>query len=147
MLHQLLATLAMLIALSHAHGEAAVAQVPPSPARGLSPAFHHAVVGSEDKMAAGRSDLQASPQDAPRKGVVTASPPVELRKLNLPTKNAIKEDSRMKFFSVPVGTKTPQEMKLPALRTDEKMQFFSIPVGSHRRTPSSMTLSGAEDCQ
>uniref|UniRef100_A0A6T8PJE1 Uncharacterized protein n=1 Tax=Hemiselmis andersenii TaxID=464988 RepID=A0A6T8PJE1_HEMAN len=132
MLQQLLAALAIILTVANARGEqAAAAALPPlSPPRGLSPAFQHAVVGSEDKAA--RGDLKASPQDAPRTGVFSASPPVELRKSKTKVMHAIKEDSRMKFFSIPVGTKTPQEMKQPALRTDETMKFFSIPVGSRQ---------------
>jgi hypothetical protein len=135
MLQQLLAVLAIALTIAHARGEhaAAVPQYSPPPSRGLSPAFQHIVVESADKAA--RGDIQASPQDAPRKGMVSPSPQVELRKPGLRGKTGVTEDSRMKFFSIPVGTKTPQEMKLMPLRTDETMKFFSIPVGS-RQTPA-----------
>jgi len=151
MLHRLIVAMALVLTLGTARGEQVVlAQLPRSPSKGLSPAFQHVVVESAEKLA--RGDLQASPQDAPRKGVVSASPQVELRKSSLHTKKEIKEDARMKFFSIPVGTKTPQEMKLPPLRQDKTMNFYSIPVGA--RTLSS-TLSppppheraGADECQ
>mmetsp|Transcript_23199 Transcript_23199/g.45027 ORF Transcript_23199/g.45027 Transcript_23199/m.45027 type:complete len:155 (-) Transcript_23199:361-825(-) len=138
--------LAVLLSMSClAHGEVSGGALGGISGRGPSPAFQHHAVGvpaspQEEKP----SSSYASRQDAPEPRSVGKvmqggrSPPVELRMSSLPPKKALNVDTRMHFFSIPVGTKAPEARKQPEVHKHDTMKFYSIPVGSCPPAPKGM---------